>query len=248
MERGSSAGEDTGYAKHVRAIGQGALVVIGALLVASAITQPFTRVLVDAGAVAAGSPMETVVRTVLQFVGFLMAVGGYIVITDDRSLIDIDRLDGRDAATIVAGTVILLALQFSALFVFGLLGISTGENQALLPGRADPTYFLYMIVVSIVFVGPGEELLFRGTVQGLFRRAWGMWPSILLASAIFGLIHVPAVVGAPGEAFMYAVVATGLGCVLGYLYERTENVIVPCLIHGFYNGAIYAIQYVEQVF
>lgn len=247
MERGSNVDEVSGYLRHVRAIGQGALVVLGALLVASAITQPFTRFLVDAGVVAAGSSMETLVRTVLQFVGFLIAVGGYVVITDDRSLIEFDRPDRRDAATIVAGTVGLLALQFTALLVFGLLGISTGENQALLPGRSDPTYFLYMIVVSIAFVGPGEELLFRGTVQGLFRRAWGVWPSILLASAIFGLIHVPGVVGAPGEALMYAVVATGLGCVLGYLYERTGNVIVPCLIHGLYNGTIYAIQYVDQV-
>ncbi|QHS17538.1 CPBP family intramembrane glutamic endopeptidase [Halopenitus persicus] len=234
------------YGDHAWTLGRGLVVVLGALLVSSAITQPFTDLVVGAGLVAADGWMETVVRTVFQFVGFGAAVGGYLALADDWDLIGVDRLDVRSAAIVAVGTVVLLAIQFAALFVFARIGVSTGENQAILAGQSDPTYFLYMIAVSILFVGPGEELLFRGAVQGLFRRSWGPWPSIITASVIFGAIHVPAVVGAVGEAALYAVVAAGLGCVLGYLYERTGNVIVPCLVHGLYNGAIYAIQYVSQ--
>lgn len=224
-------------------LGQGLLVVLGAFLAAIAITRPVTDAFVGAGIVVADSPESVIVSTVFQFVGFGLAIAVFLAITNDWELIEVDRLDRREAATVVVGTITLLVLQVVITKLLAQFGLSAGQNAALLPGRDDPTYFLQMAVVSVLIVGPAEELLFRGVVQGLLRRAMTAWPAIGITSLVFGVIHVAAVVGTTGQAFVYASIAAVLGLVLGYAYERTGNVVVPALTHGLYNGTLFTVQY-----
>lgn len=225
-------------------VAQALLAVVGAFLVASAITAPLTDVLVSADLVADGGTGWQITRTVIQFLGFLVAVAGFLYVTDEWDLIGVDRLGTSGAALVVGGTVALLVVQFALVWLFGLVGVDPGQNRAMLPGQENPQYFLYMIVVSIVVVGPVEEILFRGVVQGLLRRAFAAWPAILIASAVFGLVHLFAVDGTTGQALLYASVAALLGCLLGFLYEYTGNIVVPSLAHGLYNGTLFAIQFV----
>lgn len=240
MSDGLAADEVT---EGVVRLGQGLLVVFGAFLAAIAITQPLTEVFIGAGIVGAGSAEEVIVSTVFQFVGFVLAVGVFLGITDDWSLIRAEAPNRRGVATIVVGTIALLVLQVAITQLLSQVGLSAGENVALLPGRENPTYFLQMAVVSVLVVGPAEELLFRGVVQGLLRRATSAWSAIAITSVVFGVVHVAAVVGTTGQAFVYAAIAAALGGVLGYAYERTNNVVVPALTHGLYNGSLFTIQY-----
>jgi len=54
----------------------------------------------------------------------------------------------------------------------------------------DPVvYYAAMIVVSLLIVGPAEELLLRGVVQGGLRRSFDAAPAILIAALIFGALH-----------------------------------------------------------
>ncbi|WP_430503589.1 CPBP family intramembrane glutamic endopeptidase [Haloparvum sp. PAK95] len=224
-------------------LGQGLTVVLGAFLAAVAITRPVTDAVVGAGIVAADSPEAVIVSTVVQFLGFGLAIAVFLAITNDWDLIAVDRLDRWDVATVVGATIALLALQVAITELLAQFGVSAGENAALLPGRDNPTYFLQMAVVSVLVVGPAEELLFRGVVQGLLRRAMTAWPAIALTSVVFGIVHVAAVVGTTEQAFVYATIAAVLGVVLGYAYERTGNVVVPALTHGLYNGTLFTVQF-----
>lgn len=224
-------------------LGQGLAVVLGAFLAAVAITRPATNAVVGAGIVAADSPESVIVSTVFQFVGFGLAIAVFLAITNDWKLIAVDWLDRWDVVTVVGGTITLLVLQVAITELLAQFGLSAGENTAMLPGRDDPTYFLQMAIVSVLVVGPAEELLFRGVVQGLLRRAMAAWPAIALTSVVFGVVHVAAVVGTTGQAFVYASIAAVLGIVLGYAYERTGNVVVPALTHGLYNGTLFTVQY-----
>jgi membrane protease YdiL (CAAX protease family) len=88
-------------------------------------------------------------------------------------------------------------------------------------------------------------VLFRGVVQGGLRRAFTAVPSILVAGGLFGVIHLVGVQGTGAEQWAYVAIAAGLGCILGYLYERTENLVVPGLAHGAYNATIYALLLVD---
>lgn len=221
--------------------------VVFALLVASAITAPVAGLAVSLGLVAEGTTAFQVLRTVLQFAGFLLAVVGYLAITDEWEIVGISRPTLRDGGLVVGGGLVLFAFQYGALFVLGEVGLSTGQNQAIVPAGDPVVYYLTMIAVSLLVVGPVEEVLFRGVVQGGLRRAFDAIPAIVLASLAFGLIHLPSVSGTAAERWAYVAVVVVLGSVLGVLYERTNNVLVPGLAHGVYNAVIYVVLLAEAV-
>ncbi|WP_418281519.1 lysostaphin resistance A-like protein [Halorubrum sp. DTA98] len=217
-----------------------AFAVVFALVVASAITAPVTGIAVDLGVVTEETNAWQVLRTVVQFGGFLLAALGYLAITGEWDVVGIERPTLTDAGLVVVVGLALLVLQYGALFVLGRFGVTTGQNTATVAAGDPASYYLAMIVVSLLVVGPVEELLFRGVVQGGLRRTFDALPAILIASLLFGIVHLPAVDGSSLEQLAYVGVVVGLGCLLGFLYERTNNVLVPGLAHGAYNAAIYA--------
>ncbi|MBP1922667.1 membrane protease YdiL (CAAX protease family) [Halorubrum alkaliphilum] len=228
-------------------LGSAAFAVLLALVVASAVTAPVSSLAIRAGIVVEGGNGWQLLRTVLQFSGFLLAALGYLAITEEWDLLRISRLTARDVGLVVGAGAALLVLQYAALFGLQSVGLGTAQNQATVPGGDPVAYYLAMIAVSLLVVGPVEELLFRGVVQGGLRRALDAAPAILLASVLFGLIHLPGIDGSTAEQWAYVGVVVGLGCVLGALYERTDNVLIPGLAHGVYNAAIYVVLLVNSI-
>ena len=89
-------------------------------------------------------------------------------------------------------------------------------------------------ILSITIMAPlVEELLFRGAIQGYMLRK-GMKPitAILIASAIFGIVHMNPI----QIPFAFAI-----GMIFGWLYYRTGSV-VPGIIGHFINNSIACIQ------
>ncbi|MFW6320508.1 MAG: CPBP family intramembrane glutamic endopeptidase [Halohasta sp.] len=227
-------------------IGEAILVVLGAYLGAVVVVQTLNPVVAS---VAGGGTTSTatVILTVIQFVTMMVVVGWYVRVLDVDELIPAFVPGRRAVGLIVAGTVVLLGGQYAVNELLQWAGFSPGANQAVLAGVGDPIYYLVMIPVSLLFVGPAEELLFRGAVQGRLRQSWGRWPAIIGATIIFGLIHIPAISGGLGGQLSYALVAGILGVLLGYLYDYTRNIVVPAVIHGGYNGALFALLYLTEI-
>ena len=89
-------------------------------------------------------------------------------------------------------------------------------------------------IISITIMAPlVEEMLFRGAIQGYMLRK-GMKPlhAILIASAIFGIIHMNPI----QIPFAFAI-----GMIFGWLYYRTGSV-VPGIIGHFINNSIACLQ------
>lgn len=86
-----------------------------------------------------------------------------------------------------------------------------------------------LFLVSLL-AGVGEELLFRGVIQGGLTGLLGPWPAVVVASVIFGLMH--ALTRA------YFVVATVMGLYLGLFYLWTGNLLIPILIHFLYDWVV----------
>lgn len=226
--------------ERIASIASAAFVVVFALVVASAVTEPVSGAAASVGLVSEGTNAWQVLQTIVQFGGFLLGVLVYLAFTDQWNVVDVERPTLGDAGIVVVAALGLLALQYGALFLLGEVGITTGQNTATVAAGDPVNYYVAMIVVSLLVVGPVEELLFRGAVQGGLRQAFDALPAILIASLLFGVIHLPAVEGALAEQIAYVGVVVALGCLLGYLYERTDNVLVPGLAHGAYNAAVYA--------
>lgn len=200
--------------------------------------------LADLGITVQNSPLVAVpAATIFQSGGFVLVVVGYVRLTGDRDLIRarVPTLRGFGAAG--AATVALLATLVVIGFLFSELGVSTAPNQIEQIGRETPTVLLPLIVLAFVAIGPGEELLFRGAVQGVFRRAYAPVPAIVLASVLFALAHVLALQGGLLATAASILAIFLLSLVLGAVYEYTGNIVVPALVHGAYNAIIFGALY-----
>lgn len=180
----------------------------------------------------------------MQFVGFGIAIAAYLQLRGEWDLIRWRTPTLRDLGWIAAGLLTLLAALYVISAVVNFLGISTAESQITSMGRESPTYLLYLIPVTILLVGPTEELIFRGIVQGTFSRAYGPVVGVVGASLVFSSIHLPSLLGA-GQ-FTTLAIIFALGGLLGILYELTDNILVPIVVHGLYNAVQFALQYATQ--
>jgi hypothetical protein len=191
------------------------------------------------------SPVQSVVVTLilLQGMAFPLVAAGYLYLRG-RSLSYVRaRVPSlSDLGWSVAGFVgsFLLALALLAIVVF--LGLPTAEraDQELL---SNPDVLLALIPLSILLIGPGEELLFRGVIQTTLREAFSAPVAIVLASLAFAPAHIFSLQGGVSGLFVSISVLFFPSLVYGAIYEHTENLVVPALAHGLYNALLFGLTY-----
>lgn len=149
----------------------------------------------------------------------------------------------RDAAWVVGGTLLVVVLYYLVVVVAVLAGVEISPTAIGEYGRAEPRGLLLIAALSVVLVGPMEELFFRGIVQETMREALPSRLAIPLASATFALVHLITLRGPPlGQAVLVgSLFLTTL--VMGYAYERTRNLAVNAAIHGGYNAVLLLLAY-----
>ena len=135
----------------------------------------------------------------------------------------------------VSGKTIGLSIP---LIVAGMLFINLCSEFIGLPDLMQDTFRAMSRnvfgIISIAIMAPlVEELLFRGAIQGYMLRK-GIKPlhAILIASAIFGIVHMNPI----QIPFAFAI-----GMIFGWLYYRTGSV-VPGIIGHFINNSIACLQ------
>ncbi len=98
-------------------------------------------------------------------------------------------------------------------------------RRVLVPwfGKA-PWWGLALVALA---AGIGEELLFRGVIQGGLASLVGPWSALVIASLLFGLVHAMT--------RAYFIIATLAGFYLGLLYLWTGNLLIPVVVHFLYD-------------
>ncbi|MGH4118022.1 CPBP family intramembrane glutamic endopeptidase [Clostridium sp.] len=102
-----------------------------------------------------------------------------------------------------------------------------------------------MMIISNLFIGLYEEMVFRGLILSLMFRHWGktkneIYFSVVFTSIIFGVFHFINLFSgssfiAVGTQVIYAII---VGIYFSALLLRTKNNLLGCaLLHGFYNIA-----------
>ena len=235
-----------GWKPQAKALGEALLIVFGAYLFASVILAAVNPTVVDAGLVTPGGTDAYLTQFALQYGGFLLVTGWYVLAVRDEPLIPWGCPGRREIGLILAGIVVLVGANNVITRLFAAVDVAIGDNAAVTVGIGEPEYLLTMVAFSLLVVGPAEELLFRGVVQSRLRETWGVWPAILVATVLFGLSHA-SVSGGLGGVVAYILTATILGVLLGYLYERTDNIVVPAVVHGVNNAVIFAWLYLGEI-
>ncbi len=153
------------------------------------------------------------------------------------------------------------AVSMAALYVAGLsLGYYKPPSDSV-AGTEFLAKFLPFLS-GAVFVGVFEEIFFRGFVYGALRSRLSLWPSVLLSSAFFGIIHffrpkpplpvehatwtsafelLPHLLGRFSLAADWPFLTTlfVMGITLSILYERRQHLWYAIGLHG---GWVFAMQ------
>ena len=159
------------------------------------------------------------------------------------SSLRLERPTLLDLGWVVAGTLVLLGIALALGVLVELLPVSEpSEHQVFEIAEDRPEILLLMIPMSLLFVGPGEEVLFRGVIQTRLVEFYGDAVGIVVTSVVFAVAHLPAYAG-EGVGISIAILFS-LSIVIGWLYERTDNLVVPALVHGIYNAVLFATVYV----
>ncbi|WP_144905262.1 CPBP family intramembrane glutamic endopeptidase [Halobellus captivus] len=230
----------SGPRRHLRAIGGSLAVVLLVVLLAS-VAVSLGYPLLDAAGIAYESALGLALRSTFQFIGFGVAGVGFLVVTNQLDLVPVRLPTRGDLKWLAIGFAALLGLYVGSSAILSALGVQGADSVIVDQGSGQPVYFLYLIPVTILLVGPTEELIFRGIVQGLFRRAYGPRVAIAAASAIFAAVHISSYSGDG----LYVTLGTilVLGGTLGVVYEKSENLVVPAVVHGLFNTAQFAVVY-----
>jgi CAAX protease family protein len=131
-------------------------------------------------------------------------------------------LSAREVALALGAVAALAAIAIPAGFALGFLSI-----QSRWLGLAHGVARLFGL---IVFVGLPEELLFRGTVQEALSRLWSPRTGWIVASIVFGLVHLPK--HAPPLNWRYAILAALAGLAYGWVYKKTGKLWAAAITHG----------------
>lgn len=228
-----------GPQQRVRSFTHAVLLVLVAFLVAAVIQQLGLSALAGAGMTEENAPyLSQLVPMALHFVGFFVVVGAYLLWRSDESFFRFEWPTGRDIRWMLLGFSALVGVLIGLEVVLSQFGLEPADNVSVEIGMENPRLFLYFIPLVLFLNAPAEELLFRGLVQGLFRRSYGVLPGIIAAALIFGVVHYVALVGT-GSRLAYVLIAFISGLILGALYEYTENLFVPIAVHAFWNVLVY---------
>ncbi|MFO0879433.1 MAG: CPBP family intramembrane glutamic endopeptidase [Gemmataceae bacterium] len=124
-----------------------------------------------------------------------------------------------------------------------MVGLFLGLRQWPVAWLADIDRFTDQVIIPLLrpcsvldllgiacLAGLGEEMLFRGVLQDLFREYLPLWAAIAIAGLLFGLLHAVT--------FSYIVLAAVMGMYLGWLYEVTGNLLAPIVTHAAYDFVV----------
>lgn len=237
--------DDHWYTAIVMAIG----LAIGAYAVGNIIAVVMIRLLQSVGITVIGYAGRTAIVSAiaLQAIGFGGIALLYITFTDHgRELIQAHVPTLREVSYFIGGIVAVFLGWFVITFLITFIGINPAKS-AIIAGIQNPTLLLVLIPISIIIVGPAEELLFRGLVQGRIKRAIGPVGAIIIASAVFASIHIPGLIGTPMRLIATVSVIFVLALILGSLYEITGNLVIPAIVHGLFNAIQFFLAYLQAV-
>jgi len=254
--------------------------------------------------------LNQVASTVALGFGTATGAAAYLWVSDrGLDFIDVELPSLRDVGYALAGVVGLFAALFAINLLIEQLGIPSSDHGIVEQAKDAPQILLVLAPLSLLIVGPGEELLYRNVVQKSLYETFSRRGAIFIASVIFASVHVLAYGGgvAPplallagilaaipfvallgmlylragdssGPAVAYGLLAlliavgifvsvlvTGfsvsiggvqsvlvslglvfvLSLVLGGIYARTENLVVPAVVHGVFNAVQFLLLYFE---
>ena len=231
----------------IQTLSYGALLGVFGLLVASVLAETFLA-LVDGLRGELSTISVFAVQQVGAGAGFILtAVAAVALSGRGVAYFDVRRPDRQDVLYAIAGTIGILLLAGVLAVLYWLVNLPGSEHTIQRRSREEgPEFLLLAMALTWIAAVIGEELLFRNVIQKHFTERFSASAAILASSGIFAAVHIPAYSPAAPIGLTAAMLAVFLfSLVLAVAYHRTQNVLVPMVIHGIYNMTVYLSIYVQ---
>ncbi|HPR98450.1 MAG TPA: type II CAAX endopeptidase family protein [Methanomassiliicoccales archaeon] len=107
------------------------------------------------------------------------------------------------------------------------------DNQALVYDLG-PLTLSKLLLVMVVFVGFGEELIFRGLLQSSIEKHYGKYLAVFVSALMFAIMH------SGYHSIPYLIFVFLVGLTLAYAYQRTSSLGLVALMHGLLNFFLFS--------
>jgi uncharacterized protein len=135
------------------------------------------------------------------------------------------------------------------IFLAAIIFSGYGFWKSLLP---TPSQAIFSFIFYFIFVGFGEEILYRGYIQTRLNKAFGTpwrflgvewgW-GIVITSLLFGLSHVMNGIdlraGVFNPQWWWALWTFFGGFVFSFLRQKTGSIVAPAIVHGLPQALVY---------
>lgn len=176
----------------------------------------------------------------MPFVYGPIIVAGYIVWR--QTVVDAAKLHWRNLLDFLNGhglrpnvwwkwEYLLIAIIFG--YLCANLEFLVLDNEALVRDLG-PLDLGKLFLVMVVFVGFGEELIFRGLLQSSVGKLHGKYVAMAVSALMFSIMH------SGYHSIPYLFFVLGVGLVLAYAYERTGSLALVALMHGILNFFLFS--------
>ncbi|WP_295721662.1 CPBP family intramembrane glutamic endopeptidase [uncultured Methanobrevibacter sp.] len=125
----------------------------------------------------------------------------------------------------------LMLIAVISVFTAVLISLSPGSSVTVEFSSADigPIYYFLDLLTGIIGAPIIEELIFRGVIFTRLRPRLGIIWAMIISSALFALLHDPS---GMISAFVF-------GLCMCVIYLKTDNIIIPMIIHCLNNTLSY---------
>lgn len=189
--------------------------------------------------------------TILSQAGTVLGVGcvaaAYLAWSDRGwDFLDLRVPTLRDLGYVVGGFLALFGVLIGLSALMTATGTESSPHSIAEQAEGSPEILLVLIPAAILVIGPFEELLYRNIIQKSMYDYFSRPGAVVAASVPFALAHVSAYgSGTVGQSLVSLGIVLALSLLLGALYERTENLLVPAFVHGLYNAVTFLTLYFE---
>jgi membrane protease YdiL (CAAX protease family) len=114
------------------------------------------------------------------------------------------------------------------------LPFAAGQIQNVYATKAQaPPWLICTLLLG--WIGPAEEIFWRGFVQQRLMQRYGPWPGLVATTAIYALVHVWS-----GN-FMLVMAAAIAGAFWGLLFMRCKSLWPGIISHAIWDALIFVI-------
>lgn len=123
-------------------------------------------------------------------------------------------------------------------------GLNINQQQQIGFNNVQGAGELILTFISLVVLPPiAEEIMVRGFIYSSLKKAFKLWPAVILTSLIFAVAHLPEG-GSAGPLYIAALDTFVLSLVLIYLREKTGSLWASITLHAIKNGIAFVALFV----